>query len=76
MAGYRTSAPASDKGVYIGQARHAVKELITSLRGELATLEAVYAMMCQGRRIHRCPRRAAGLGRGRGNRPAFPGGSV
>ncbi|MET9623083.1 hypothetical protein ABZZ37_20350 [Streptomyces sp. NPDC006464] len=48
MAGYRTSAPASDKGVYIDQARHAVKELITSLRGELATLEAVYAMMCQG----------------------------
>ncbi len=48
MAGYRTSAPASDKGVYIGQARHAVKELITSLRGELATLEAVYTMMCQG----------------------------
>ncbi|MGK5729972.1 hypothetical protein [Streptomyces sp. URMC 124] len=48
MAGYRTSAPASGKGVYIGQARHAVKELITSLRGELATLEAVYAMMCQG----------------------------
>lgn len=48
MAGYRTSAPESGKGVYIGQARHAVKELITSLRGELATLEAVYAMMCQG----------------------------
>ncbi|MET8671770.1 hypothetical protein ABZV73_08535 [Streptomyces albidoflavus] len=48
MAGYRTSTPLSDKGVYIGQARHAVKELITSLRGELATLEAVYAMMCQG----------------------------
>ncbi|MEU1106405.1 hypothetical protein ABZ408_36435 [Streptomyces tibetensis] len=48
MAGYRTSATASDKGVYIGQARHAVKELITSLRGELATLEAAYAMMCQG----------------------------
>ncbi|MEU7330389.1 hypothetical protein [Streptomyces parvus] len=48
MAEYRTGAPASDKGVYIGQARHAVKELITSLRGELATLEAVYAMMCQG----------------------------
>ncbi|MFJ6908505.1 hypothetical protein [Streptomyces griseoluteus] len=48
MAGYRTSAPALDEGVYIGQARHAVKELITSLRGELATLEAAYAMMCQG----------------------------
>ncbi|PWI12246.1 hypothetical protein DIZ27_01185 [Streptomyces sp. NWU339] len=48
MAGYRTSAPAPDKGVYIGLARHAVEELITSLRSELATLEAVYAMMCQG----------------------------
>jgi hypothetical protein len=45
MAGYRTSAPASGKGVYIDQARHAVKELILSLRGELATLEAAYAMM-------------------------------
>ncbi|MFE6895613.1 hypothetical protein ACFVFJ_01955 [Streptomyces sp. NPDC057717] len=47
MAGYRTGAPASSKGVYVGLARHAVEELITSLRGELATLEAVLAMMCQ-----------------------------
>ncbi|MFF5018985.1 hypothetical protein [Streptomyces sp. NPDC001165] len=48
MAGSRTSAPASDKGVYIGPARHALEELITSLRGELATLEAAYALMGQG----------------------------
>lgn len=47
MAGYRTGAPASSKGVYVGLARHAVEELIASLRGELATLEAVLAMMCQ-----------------------------
>ncbi|MFE2710726.1 hypothetical protein ACFXKI_01725 [Streptomyces mirabilis] len=47
MAGYRTGAPASSKGVYVGLARHAVEELIASLRGELAMLEAVLAMMCQ-----------------------------
>ncbi|WP_198358120.1 hypothetical protein [Streptomyces fildesensis] len=47
MAGYRTGASSSDKGVYVGLARHAVEELIASLRCELATLEAVRAMMCQ-----------------------------
>ncbi|MFE9433040.1 hypothetical protein [Streptomyces sp. NPDC006640] len=47
MAGYQTGAPASSKGVYVGLARHAVEELIASLRGELATLEAVLAMMRQ-----------------------------
>ncbi|WP_328584042.1 hypothetical protein [Streptomyces sp. NBC_00370] len=47
MAGYRTGASSSDKGVYVGLARHAVEELIASLRCELATLEAVHAMMCQ-----------------------------
>ncbi|ADI05828.1 hypothetical protein SBI_02707 [Streptomyces bingchenggensis BCW-1] len=47
MAGYRTDASASGKGVYLGLARHALEELITSLRGELAVLEAVHAMMCQ-----------------------------
>ncbi|MFE4059797.1 hypothetical protein ACFXP3_26490 [Streptomyces sp. NPDC059096] len=47
MAGYRTGAPASSKGVYVGLARHAVDELIASLRGELATPEAVLAMMCR-----------------------------
>jgi hypothetical protein len=48
MAGYRTSAPASDKGVYIGLAQHALEELIASARSELAALEAAHAMMCQG----------------------------
>ncbi|MDH6696835.1 hypothetical protein ABZ682_30105 [Streptomyces griseoviridis] len=47
MAGYRTDASTSGKGVYVGLARQAVEELIASLRGELATLEAVHAMMCQ-----------------------------
>ncbi|MFI6051584.1 hypothetical protein ACIBCO_16030 [Streptomyces violascens] len=48
MAGYQTGAPAHIEGVYVGLTRHAVEEMIASLRGELATLEAVHAMLCQG----------------------------
>lgn len=47
MAGYRPGAPASSKGVHVGLARHAVEEMMALPRSELATLEAVHAMMCQ-----------------------------